>query len=191
MGRRQVEEQQGDKLENMEAAGQDRTGEKGVEMIRKEISVLPGGSPRQTFEPWLRVPGENNVPGRPKDPVAQHHLQVKGKLRRDPEESPGVGVRCPLVDDSEGVRVEDHQGKEVANEVFSQAWLAAESMSRGHWIMLVVINEASAEGTIVSLHLKILVGLIFSLGFRCYFPSLLGGSIVVEGGPHLGVNLPS
>ena len=34
-----------------------------------------------------------------------------------------------LVDGHKGVRVEDHQGKEVANEVFSQAWLAAESMS--------------------------------------------------------------
>jgi len=38
--------------------------------------------------------------------------------------------------------VEDHQGKEVANEVFSQAWLAAESMknSKVVWLALVVNN---------------------------------------------------
>jgi len=51
-------------------------------------------------------------------------------------------VGCPLVDNGEGVGVEDHQGKEVANEVFSQAWLAAESMlnSKVFRLTLVFIN---------------------------------------------------
>ena len=51
----------------------------------------------------------------------------QGEAANDPESS-SVGVGCSLVDDGEGVRVEDHQGKEVANEVFSQARLAAELM---------------------------------------------------------------
>ena len=55
-----------------------------------------------------------------------------------------------FVDDHKVVRVEDHQGKEVANEVFSQAWLAAESMKNTEVfsLALVVINEVGTEGAI-------------------------------------------
>jgi len=106
------------------------------------ISPLPGRGPRQPLETRLRVPGEDDVLGRAKDPVAQHHLQIKGKLRGDPEESPGAGAGCPLVDNHEGVRVEDHQGKEVAYEVFSQAWPTAESIndSKVAWLTLIFVN---------------------------------------------------
>jgi len=57
-------------------------------------------------------------------------------------------VCCFLVDDGEGVGVDDNQGKEVSNEVFSQAWLAAESMPHNHWVMLVFINKVGAKGAI-------------------------------------------
>jgi len=88
------------------------------------ISLLPRPGPSQTFEAWLRVPGEDDVPGRAECLVADDHLHFEGKLGGDPEESPGVRVGGSLVNGHKGVRVEDHQGKEVANEVFSQAWLA-------------------------------------------------------------------
>ena len=101
---------------------------------------LPGGGSSQQLKSWLRVPREDDVPRGSKDPVA-HHLQIKGKLPGDPEHSPGVWVGCLHVDDGEGIGVEDHQGKEVSNEVFSQAWLAAESMENlVFWLALVVIN---------------------------------------------------
>ena len=88
--------------------------------------------------------------------------------------------------------MEDHQGKEVANEVFSQTWLAAESMSCCDRVTLVVINQVGAEGTIDFLSLKILFRFISFLGGPpAHCPSLLGSCSVVEGGFHFGVNLPS
>ena len=113
-----------------------KEGERGV----GGISLLPGSGPGQQPETRLRVPGEDDVLGRAKDPVAQHHLQIKGKLRGDPEESPGAGAGCPLVDNHEGVRVEDHQGEEVATEVFSQSWLTSESISRSHRVTVVIVD---------------------------------------------------
>ena len=61
---------------------------------------------------------------------------------------------CSLVDDHEGVRVEDHQGKEVANKVFPQACLAAETTSHSHRIKFVFINEVGAERAIGFASLK-------------------------------------
>jgi len=107
---------------------------------KKSEILLPGGGPGQTFEAWLRVSGEDDVPWGAIDPVAQHHLQIKGKLGGDLEEPLDVRVRSSLVGDHEGVGVKNNLGKEVANEVFSQPWQAAESMSHSHWITLVFVN---------------------------------------------------
>ena len=65
-----------------------------------------------------------------------------------------------LVDDHRVVRVEDHQGKEVANEVFSQAWLAAESTvnTEVFWLTLVVIDEVGTEGAIGFSSFEIVLG---------------------------------
>ena len=99
---------------------------------------------------------------------------------------------CSLVDDHEGVRVEDNQGKEVANEVFPQAWLAAETMPHGCWIALVCVDKVCAEGAVGFLSLENFFRFIRGLGGPCtHRPSLLGGSQVVEGGSHFGVNFPS
>jgi len=61
--------------------------------------------------------------------------------------------------------VEDHQGKEVSNEVFSQAWLAAESMKNTEvfWLPLVFINEVGTEGAIGFSSLVIFVRVVGSL----------------------------
>jgi len=86
--------------------------------------------------------------------------------------------------------VEHDKGKEVANEVFPQAWLAAESMSHSHRVALVFINEVGTEGSIGSSPLEIFLGFIFFFGSPpTNSPSLLGGSLVVESGSHCGVNL--
>ena len=44
--------------------------------------------------------------------------------------------------------MEDHQGKEVANEVFPQTWLASELIPHSHRITPVFINQVGAEGAI-------------------------------------------
>jgi len=147
-------------------------------MIRKEISLLPGSGPSQQLEARLGVPGEDYVSWGAKDPVAQNHLQIKRKQRGDPEESLGVRVGCPLVDDHEGIGVVDHQGKEVTNEVFPQSWLAAESMSHSHRIALVVINQVGTEGAIGFLSLLIFVRVVGSP--RNHPSSLLSSSLAVE-----------
>jgi len=157
----------------------------------EEISLLPGGGPSQQLKTWLRVPGEDDVPWRPKDPVAQHHLQIKGKLGSDVEESLEVGVGCSLVGDHEVVRVEDHQGKEVANEAFSQPWQPSEPVSHCRRIALAFVNKVRAEGSIGLASLKVLLGFVifFVKDPRCL--SLLSGCPVIEVGSLSGVNLPS
>jgi len=113
--------------------------------------------------------------------VAQHHLEIKRKLGRDPEESPGVRVGCSLVDDGEGVREEDHQGEKVTNEEFSQAWLASKSMSHNHYITFVVINQVGAEGGVDFLSLKNFFQFIRWLdGPPAYPPSLLGSGMLLK-----------
>ena len=77
---------------------------------------LPGGGAIQQLETWLRVSQGDDIFGTAKDPVADDHLDFKRKPGAYPEESHGVRVGQALVDDHKGVRVEDHQGKEVANE---------------------------------------------------------------------------
>ena len=67
------------------------------------ISLLPGCGPSQQLETRLRVPGEDDVPWGPKDSVAQHHLNFKGKTGRDIEESSSGERGSSLVDDGEGV----------------------------------------------------------------------------------------
>jgi len=158
-------------------------------MIRMGNSLLPGGRPSQQLESWLRVPGEDDVPWGAKNPVAQHHLEVKGKPGGDLEESLEVGVGQAFVDDYKVVRVEDNQGKEVANEVFSQAWLAAETTSHSHRIKFVFINEVGAEGTIGFSPLEILFGFLEGLWNRWLLSSLFGGGVSVEVGSLSGVNL--
>jgi len=120
------------------------------------ISLLPGRGPSQQLEAWLRVPGEDDVPWGAKVPVAQHHLQIKGKLGGDPEEFPGVGAGCSPIYGGEGVRVEDHQGEEMADEVFPKAWLAAKSMSNLKVVRLtlVFIDQVGAEGGVGFLSLE-------------------------------------
>ena len=56
--------------------------------------------------------------------------------------------------------MEDHQGKEVANEVFSKSWLAAESTKNTEvfWFALIVINQVGAEGSIGFSSLEIILG---------------------------------
>ena len=90
-----------------------------------------------------------------KDPVAQHHLQIKGELGRDLKESPARHA-CIVVENHKGVGVEDHQGEKVANEVFSQSWLAAEPMSNLKVVRLtlVFIDQVGAEGGVGFLSLE-------------------------------------
>jgi len=56
--------------------------------------------------------------------------------------------------------VEDHQGKEVANEVLPQSWLAAESMknSKVLGVAVVFIDKVGAEGSIGLPSLKNFLG---------------------------------
>ena len=167
------------------------TGER-HEGLNSGISLLPGGSPSQQLEAWLRVPGEDDVFCRSEDPVADDHLDFEGKPGSDQEESPGVKVGYSLVDDHRVVRVEDHQGKEVANEVFSQSRLASESKSHSHWIMLVFIDKVGAERSIYFPSFKNFFRFISRLGgLPAHRPALLSGSPLIEGGPRFGVNLPS
>jgi len=105
-----------------------KRGERG----EKGISLLPGRGPSQQLEAWLRVPEEDDVFGRAKCLVADDHLDFEGKPGTYSEESLGVRVGQFLIGDHEGIRVEDHQGEEVTNEVFSQAWMASKSMSHCH-----------------------------------------------------------
>ena len=178
---------------NKQLTREGREREGGGGRLRREdrLTSLPGGGPSQQLETRLRVPGEDDVLGRAKDPVAQHHLQIKGKLGGDPEESPGVWVGCPHVDDGEGIGVENHQGKEVANEVFSQAWLAAETTSNSHLIAFVFINQVGAEGGVGFLSLVVFLSFVGISGSGCHGSSLLSGSPLVGGGSYFGVHLSS
>jgi len=78
------------------------TGER-HEGLNSGISLLPGGSPSQQLEAWLRVPGEDDVFCRSEDPVADDHLDFEGETRGHLEESPGVRGGSSLVGDGEGV----------------------------------------------------------------------------------------
>jgi len=60
--------------------------------------------------------GEDDVFRRAKCPVADDHLDFEGKPGTHSEESLGVRVGQSPVGDHEGVRMKDHQGKEVRNE---------------------------------------------------------------------------
>jgi len=162
-------------------------------IMRMGISLLPSSGPSQQPEPRLRVSGEDDDLGRAKDAVAQHHLHIEWQLRSYPEESLGLIVDCAVFDGHEGVGVKDNQGKEVANEVFSQSWLAAESMknSKVLGVALVVINEVGTKGATGLSPPEILFGFHWGLWNRWLLSSLFGGSLVVEGGFHFGVNLPS
>ena len=64
-----------------------------------------------------------------------------------------------LVDNHEGVRMKDHQGKEVRDERFPESWLAAKPMSHSHWVTLVFVNKVCAERTVS------LASLVGFLGF--------------------------
>jgi len=150
--------------------------------VSGKMSLLPGRGPCQAFEAWLRVSGKNNVVVRPKGPVTQHHLQIQRKPGGDLEESFGVKAGCPLVYDGEGVRVEDHQGKEVANEVFPEALLASKSMPHSHRVTLVFINKVGAEGTFGFPSVEIVLSFVGSLGgSSARYPCMLGGGAIVEG----------
>ena len=50
------------------------------------ISLLPGCDSSQQLEAWLRVPGEDDVLRRAKDPVADDHLDFEGKPGTESEE---------------------------------------------------------------------------------------------------------
>ena len=77
--------------------------------------------------------------------------------------------------------MEDHQGEEVATEVFSQSWLTSESMSHNHYIALVVINQVGAEGGVDFLSLKNFFQFIRWLdGPPAYPPSLLGSGMLLK-----------
>jgi len=59
-------------------------------------------------------------------------------------------------------------------------------------ILLVGINQVGAEGAIGFASLIVFLSVMVVLGGpRAHKPSLLGSSLVVEGGFHFGVNLPS
>jgi len=179
---------------NKQLTREGREREGGGGRLRREdrLTSLPGGGPSQQSETRLGVPGVDDVLWGAKDSVAQHHLNFKGKTGRDIEESSSGERGSSLVDDGEGVGVEHDEGKEVANEVFSKSWLAAESMSHSHRVALVFINEVGAEGTIGLSPLKVVLGFILLFGGPpTNSPSLLGGSQVFESGSHLGVNIPS
>ena len=77
---------------------------------------LPGGGAIQQLKTRLRVSGEDDVFRRAKCPVADDHLDFEGKPGTYSEESLGVRMGQSLVDNHEGVRMKDHQGKEVCNE---------------------------------------------------------------------------
>jgi len=130
--------------------------------VSPEVS-LPRSGPRQPLETRLRVPGEDDVLGRAEDPVADDHLDFKGKPGAYSEESPGVRVGQSLADDHEGVRMKDHQGEEVVDKVFSQSWLTAESIPHSHWVMLVFVNKYGAERSIQSPPLEIFLAFIVFL----------------------------
>jgi len=158
--------------------------------VSGKMSLLPGRGPCEAFEARLRVPGEDDVLRRDKDQVADDHLDFEGKPGTESEESLGVKVGSSPVYDGEGVRVEDHQGKEMANEVFPEAWLAAESMPHSHRVTLVFINQVGAEGTLGFPSVEIVLGFVGSLGgSSARYPCMLGGGPFVEGGFPSRVNL--
>ena len=152
---------------------------------------LPGGGAIQQLKTRLRVSGEDDVFRRAKRPVADDHLDLEGEPGTYSDESLGVRVGQSLVDDHEGVRMKDHQGKETRDERFPQSWLAAESMSHSHWITFAFVNHVGAERAVGLASLVGFLGFVVSLVGGTHGPSLLSGSSVVEGGSLSGVNLPS
>jgi len=100
-------------------------------------------------------------------------------------------VGGPLVDDGEGVRVKDHQGKEVANEVFSQSRMPSESVSHGHWIALKFIDQNRTEGAVGCPSRWISVALIRLHWRRRHSPCMICSRRVVECGSFFGVDLSS
>ena len=72
-------------------------------------------------------------------------------------------------------------------------WLTSESTKNTEvfWLTLVVINEVGTEGAVGLASLEIFFCFIVLLGGpRPHCPSLLSGSLVVEGGSDFGVNVP-